>query len=319
MENSIDKFWTAIAKISNGDNNTIREETINLITELLVSVHPKLSHRLKVAIFGFDNFALHGPEGFSEYAKEKTKNMKIVSLEFQIGVGGDVNLVPILDQFVAAAKAYPISEHWRIVKYFTAHDFERMPTQIHLSNGETLNLSDMRYRLTKLSDIESEDSTKTELLRSRELIDPYSTMNELYDVVVIIENDPVYIKNNQDIEQLRRDMFDWFCSLIGEYRMMMFLPCMTVVPEKIASIMKIEAGYYCTTMPEQILRLKSIRPHAICCLCELTSINTTVETVTPTDEYPYIRGDLCEHCVKVLKHFRKTYALLRAEYATSKH
>lgn len=325
IESIVEEFWEAFvsaAPIFESDT-TVREETVRSIGDLQSILHQiddRLSFRIKMDIINMGNYEF--PESFTPY----TSKMNIVRYNLELSCSGDLTMCDLLDDIVEMSDNYTIPDSWIIVKYFTPQYDPSSANFIRFGPTAFVGLGNLKYDIKSLKDgvmtgnpelpgfdklVDQNTTIFDRLATVKHASVNRATIDNLYDLTIVFPDDLVgNFKTQEDIYETRNSAMEWMESVIGEYSLAMHITLFTIIPQTICTQLELTANDSCTALPQKLLSIQSQYAVKRCKLCKLCDYNVHIVEFTPSIallEYPYIRFDLCEYCLTLLKNFKPMY------------
>lgn len=318
----IEEFWeTAVdllTQISQDTNDALKVNCVEQLREIIRLIDEDLTLEIKPVQLSMSDYP-----GMNPAYKAYTDKMIILRFDLEISVSGCLEKFPLVEKVYIAHKDYAIPDDWTIVKFYTRariapEDNIFIPTD----TGTMISISSMRYRLISLREMSGPDTVQSnpiqtnqaildDLTRVRKAIDPTVSLDSLYDLIIVLEDEFAQTMVSQDqVYQLRNFIMLWLESQIGEYHTAVSIVRLTIIPsaglEQLGQQeLSLKNGCYLIPQLQQIIERDSY-----CGLCKALVVNTNLITCN-NPEYPYITGMHCEFCLILAKNFRPLWIKLR--------
>jgi hypothetical protein len=342
MDIRIKAFWDCFVQTAEKLQTANKDEGDAIVqkwVKLLEDVNVSLAFRIFSSGLCMGNYHWIGPKThgdavrFAEFGSNYAKHMITVALNLEISAYGDITKFDLVQQVVQAAPTLPDS--WRVIShyvavpqpnnYITLEFLETTKTTITRGapKGKRIPTSLFEFRLTRLLDYSNPDERKIkQILQERDAFKLQA--DSLWDLIIILNDEAAGIIEPKDIPNLKQNVIEWLISILGEYAVTVYIPCLSIIPKKM-----LPSGYNNDLLPGtqlinklrvQILGQNSA---AFCKFCGLAAYQVPVQLIHdghPTfelDKYPYIRGFLCTPCIETLKRFLPQYSQMRIEFARS--
>ena len=240
------------------------------------------------------------------------ENSFVVKFNLEISASGNVDKFKTVQIVWLAAQEFKLTDTWSINKFCSGGSNANELVNISFKDS-FISVGSIRYILRKVSDfptyIQSAiiNNKKSEIEMCDDVFKYDYNTDNMYDLMILIENDLGASMTEIDISILRNSVFVWLEKILGEFHTAINISRLTIIPEQ--GFDEICTGKDMRSKIKNginlITDLQSIKCNNECHVCGITDIHTNITEIK--DDFSSNLSELipigkyCDYCLSMTK------------------